>query len=385
MNKDASERETQEKQEDKTPTLLFEHGYALFIGIRYGHWKKGNPLNGTLRDTKDLYDHFTHPQKAAYKPENIILLQEENATKLEILNALATLAAKANQDPNATVIIYYSGHGIKNEHDFFLVPYDFDLLEWLYNKDVEENEVILSTDFAEKIAAIQVKKCLVILDCCHSENIPVERKGVPSFLKGFVEDLDNVLENNVVEKGLATEVKKGKGRVILTSCQANEKSLDLGSNGLFTQVLLECLNGINNIEKDGWVRLTDMIHYIPKTVAERARRHQNNGQSHQQNPVFKRIEDLGAEEFIVCAYDIVQAKGFNKKRLLAAPNTSNISKITELIDNGSFVKTFAELDEIPIDNQFQYNRLKREFSAGLKGIDLLDFAERLKVFINELK
>ena len=227
---------------------------------------------------------------------------------------------------------------------------------------------------------------MVILDCCHSENMSIER-NIPktsAFLEGFVKEIEHSLEIGVVEKGLTNEVKKGTGRVILTSCQANEKSLDLGSNGLFTQVLLECLNGINNIEKDGWVRLIDMIRYIPKTVAERAKKRNYNGKPYQQNPMFKRIDDLGSEEFIICAYDIAQAKGLAKKALPTNKNTTDKKKIMTLIDEGSFSKVFTEMSKMSINNQFQFNRFKNEYSAGIKGIDLLDFAERLKVFIGNL-
>ena len=110
---------------------IFEHGYALFIGIRYGHWSANlSPLDGTLRDISSLKSHFTHPEKAAYKSENVISLTEEAATAKGIINALDQLNQMAKKDAEATVIIYYSGHGETDGKNYFLVPYDFELEKW---------------------------------------------------------------------------------------------------------------------------------------------------------------------------------------------------------------------------------------------------------------
>ncbi len=63
--------------------------------------------------------------------------------------------------------------------------------------------------------------------------------------------------------------------------------------------------------------------------------------------------------------------------------SSNMSKSTilELIEQGDVVQVFNELDKTGLKD-FQYSRFKREFSAGLKGADLLDFIDRLKVYLS---
>jgi Caspase domain len=162
------------------------------------------------------------------------------------------------------------------------VPYDFDLQAY-QNHKLNFDKVILSTTFAAKIAAIKAKKCLVILDCCHSENIPVE-KGLRLIGKSKFA--------TAVDSSLAAMLSNGSGTVLLTSCESNQTALDLGSNGLFTQVLLQCLNGQGNLKNDGWVRLIDLIDFIPKTVAAAAKTHNRN-----QHPVFKRITDLKGDEY----------------------------------------------------------------------------------------
>lgn len=58
--------------------------------------------------------------------------------------------------------------------------------------------------------------------------------------------------------------------------------------------------------------------------------------------------------------------------------------IMTLIDMGKFSKVFEELDQKDIANKFQYNRFKREYQAGLSGVVLMDFVDRLKVFVRGL-
>lgn len=150
----------------------YENGYALLIGIRYGHWP--DHLNGPLNDVKALKEHFVDPFKAAYNSNNIIELKEKDATASGILNALEDLAKMVATNPDATVIIYYSGHGGNFNDKYFLVPYDFNLNEWSIGR-LDESSVVQTSEFAEKINNIKAKKCLIMLDCCHAENIPVEK------------------------------------------------------------------------------------------------------------------------------------------------------------------------------------------------------------------
>lgn len=345
------------------PTPESGQGYALLIGIRYGHWAKMlKPLEGTLKDIEALKKHFTDPTKAGFNSDNVIALTEEKATGQGIRDALDRFAKMVNQDPEASVIIYYAGHGETDKKNYFLVPYDFDLLRWRNDRSYDEDKVVLSKDFAAKIGTIRAKKSLIMLDCCHSENIPLERSLLsgPDFLQGFVDDLDATIEEEQIpaERTLLPALKKGSGKVILTSCEAGETSLDLGTNGLFTTVLLECLNGANNIERDGWVRLLDVMRYVPKTVKEKALRYNvRDGKPHRQNPVFKRIENLSAEEFIICAYDMATVRNLHTApEELPAPQAppapvvepkkeTGVSALETALNEADYVAVIDLLDE----------------------------------------
>lgn len=352
----------------------YEHGYALFIGIRYGHWTNQRPLNGTLNDVDDLNAHFLDAKKAAFNPKNIILLKEEDATREGIEVSFQSLASKIKSDPKASVFVYFTGHGKSHKGNFFLIPYDFSI-EQLEN-NITDSNALLANDFANYVQSLTAKKCLVVLDCCHAEGMLANKKGVAfsNFLDGFVDTVNKSIQNDI-----STELNKGSGTIILTSCESHEESLDVGSNGLFTQVLLECLNGQDNLKKDGWVRLIDVMDYVPKTVKQRALQHR-----HSQSPMFKKIENLKADDFKICAYDIARVKGLNTTTASSVTNSLNKNGLCELLDRGLIDQVFEQLDSRNITQKVQYNRLKREFIAGLTGITLMDFTDRLKVFIGQL-
>jgi hypothetical protein len=349
--------------------------YLLLIGIKYENWNKEHQLTGTLNDVEALRVHFSDTEKAGYEIENIITLTESSATKKGIADALGAIALKMADNPQANLIVYYSGHAETESSDTFLLPYDFKVEEWKYNKlNLADCNPLMSNELALCLDEIKAKKMLIIMDCCHAENTAISKRTKSINFEGLANQLGYSLGASTKTKSLTNSVSKGKGCVLLTSCEADEESLDGKENGLFAEVLLESLNGKGNRKKDGWVRLTDLIDYVPSRVKELAEeRHQ-----HSQNPMFKRIENLSSEEFIICAYDILAHQ--TEESEVKSSNSYN-----SLIDEDRFQELFIQLDN-KIDNhlKFQYNRLKREYSAGLKGINLLDFADRLKVFITQL-
>jgi hypothetical protein len=387
--------------------LTFDNGYALLIGIRYGQFENTTldkaVLEGTLNDVRDLKTHFTNPRKAAYKPENVIALTEGKATTKGILDALDDLACKVENDPDATVILYYSGHGETNGTDYFLVPYDFDAQLWVNSqaKQYNPNTVILSNTFAEKVAAIKAKKLLVILDCCHSAAMPVT-KGFDiqfPFLSNIVQTLNNFFDKSAKSKNLLEKMDEGSGRVIITSCQPTEKSIDLGTNGLFTLTLLKVLGGEENRKKDGYVDIHDINAYVLEQVPKEAQKH-----ARQQHPEITRMERVQGR-FIVCAYDIAKAKGWGQDDVTTSPltpelvvppiepvvnepNMPDFTAIQNAFNQADYPTVIELLDEYFGDKPTpQYSTLKQTIEHYLNQALMPPPAnlQGLKMLINKLK
>jgi len=85
-------------------TQTFSNGYALLAGI-------GADLPVTVNDATALYNLLIDPSCAAYSTEQVALLTETSATRQQILAAFDRLIEQISQNPEATVIVYYSGHG----------------------------------------------------------------------------------------------------------------------------------------------------------------------------------------------------------------------------------------------------------------------------------
>lgn len=384
----------------------FENGYALFIGIAYHHWvEKGEESLSALNDTKMLYDHFTDPKKAAYNPEKIELLSEEKATRTGILEALDRLIEKVDKDKEATAILYYAGHGETVGSDFFLLPYDFNLEKWWDDEKYDEDNVINSTEFAEKVNAIRAKKLLVILDCCHSENMVVTSRGIKKKGSAFLDELTKDLEDKLFETPATTrgvskeklkELNKGRGRAILTSCKADEKSIDIGSNGLFTKVLLECLRGEYKYEKDGWIRFGDLMYVLTKVPKEASKYRDKKSRPYKQHPLLKRAENLEGN-FIICAYNIAKARGLDgngvsdetkgdnddnkskKSKIMEEPNKKE--EAINLIDE-DIEEAFDILDDVDWGNKKgTYNDLCTEYEDRPGNFQLSTFRSKLKRFV----
>ena len=83
---------------------LFDHGYALLVGV-------GADLPMTVQDAIGLQDILTDPQRCAYQDGHVKLLTEERATRQNVLDGLDWLTTLTKDDPKATAIVYFSGHG----------------------------------------------------------------------------------------------------------------------------------------------------------------------------------------------------------------------------------------------------------------------------------
>ena len=105
----------------------FDHGYALVIGVdanAVARWA----LPDVARDASALHAVLVHPQRCAYPGGNVRLLRGNEATRQGILDGLAWLHACIRVDANATAILYYSGHGWRDDSagapDYCTNPYD---------------------------------------------------------------------------------------------------------------------------------------------------------------------------------------------------------------------------------------------------------------------
>lgn len=247
----------------------FTNGYALLIGV-------GADLPVTVKDATALRDVLIDPNCAAYPPAQVTLLTETTATRQNILAAFDQIITQINQNPDATVIIYYSGHGgrIKRTNEYFFVPYGYDPSQ-------RTNTAISGLEFTQKIEAITARKLVVLLDCCHAGGVPALKEPGETFVKSpLPPELLNVLGTR-------------SGRVVVASSREDEYSYTGQPYNAFTDCLLEALQGKAAFHQDGYARILDILVYLFDQVPKRA--------SGPQHPFVNKVLDLG-DNFPLCYY-----------------------------------------------------------------------------------
>lgn len=248
---------------------MFEHGYALLIGVDQN--KVANlALPIVKKDVTKLKEVITHPERCGYLEENVRALSGTEASREKILDGLDWLKGKlgSDADPNQTAFIYYSGHAHREASgDTFLIPYDARFPIRLGG--------LAAKDFAESIDSIRPRRLLVVLDCCHAEGLNVK----------------DAKESGLTSAAVTAEtpgiglLAAGDGRAVLSSSRGGQQSWirSDGQMSVFTYHLVEALTG--HTGRPAWpeVTVTEVMEYVGRTVPATAQSQHRA----EQEPVFR--------------------------------------------------------------------------------------------------
>jgi uncharacterized caspase-like protein len=263
----------------------FSHGYALLIGVGeavYTQWS----LPVTVRDVQAVRAVLIDPALCGYPNDDkhVRLLRDQSATRAAILEGLAWLKDQAAADPEATAVVYYSGHGWLDQVSghYYLVPHDvepFDL----------QRSALAGEDFTRALREVRARRLLVIIDSCHAQGVATSKEAAQP-----VKLPSGLIQVAATEcKGLLEALKRGEGRAVFTSSRGHQISWIRadGSLSVFTHHFLEALQGGGAKVGDTAVRLSDLMGHLSKTVPASAQQMH----SAEQVPFF----DTATEDFPV--------------------------------------------------------------------------------------
>lgn len=172
---------------------------ALIIGIND---YPTSPLRGCVNDAAGLATIMeTHGDGS---PNFDVRLETNVGTKSE----LKTMISELFSGDSDTVLLYFSGHGFLNELGGYLVTPDHKK----YDEGISMDDVLGLANQSRS------KNKIIILDCCHSGSF-----AAPNLGRGAMP----------IEEGIS----------ILTASRADEPSVEINGHGVFTNLLLDALQG----------------------------------------------------------------------------------------------------------------------------------------------
>jgi hypothetical protein len=219
---------------------------GLIVGTSEYEDKKLSRLQAPTGDVSDLADVLQSQEIGNFDSITLRL----NETWSVVQESIARLFAK--KEKNDTLLLYFSGHGIRDE--------DGELYLAVKNTETDFlSATAISASFISRVMdKCSSKRQILILDCCHSGAFAKDAKAMPGTIVGTEEAF----------KG------EGYGRVVLTASDATqyawEGSQILGDpyNSVFTYFLVEGLRtGKADIDLDGLVTPDELYKYIFDRVA----------------------------------------------------------------------------------------------------------------------
>jgi hypothetical protein len=228
--------------------------WAAVIGIN--QYPNARPLkyavNDALAFTRYLKNYIELSE------DHIFFLNEREATKDNILSLLGTkLKRMASRED--TVIIFYAGHGAVETDpsnpdgdgfEKYLLPYDADLND-LFATSISMDEV------RKIFQRIRADRLIFIADTCYS--------GASGGRTMMATKTRANLSDKFYER-----ISRGKGRVIISSCSANEisKEDDNLQHGIFSYYMLEGLKGGADQDGDGIITVSELFSYLSRKVPQ---------------------------------------------------------------------------------------------------------------------
>jgi hypothetical protein len=260
----------------------FDHGYALLIGVgRTAHEPWSLPL--TVKDVEAIKAVLIDPALCSYHDDadHIRLVLDHVATRDGILQGLDWLKGRAEQDHEATALVYYAGHGWlerKGRH-YYLISHEA-------NPSDIAGLALPAETFAAAIQAIGARRLLVVLDCCHAEGMAAASRELgPEPPEGF--------EAAAPSEGLVATLKRGEGRAVYSASRGSQLAYERSdrTQGIYTYHFIEALKGAGTLPGLTEVRLSHLMSHLGQAVPKTVKQQWGTDQT----PYF----NMAAEDFAV--------------------------------------------------------------------------------------
>ena len=218
--------------------------WAVVVGV--AQYKHMPVLRYTDDDAYQVFAFLKSPEGGALPENQVRLLIDEDATRVNIINAMRDIFLRA--DENDVLIFYFSGHGLEGS----FLPFDYDG----YSNQLMHEEV------RNLILQSNAKHKLVVADACHSGGL-LAMRAVP-------------LDPSLSKLYSAFEESSG-GLALLLSSKSEEYSLEDGGlrSGVFSHYLISGLKGSADFDGNKLITIGELFAYVEQKVQAYTARAQN--------------------------------------------------------------------------------------------------------------
>jgi|GEM_PF-1438859 len=246
--------------------------FGVVIGISvYKNLPPKSQLQFADRDATAIRDFLVGPN-GGFKPENVDLLVNDQASQASIFRALGKLQNRASTRDLA--FIFFAGHGFVNSSNQGFV---------LANDSKPDDLVFTAVEmdrFNSLIKNLRARSVVIMTDACHSGTIgDLQNQG------GSSESVVNLSVKNFAE----ASGRKDQTSFILSAASPTQSSWEMGAlqHGLFTYHVLEALSGKADRNQNGVVTSDELYDYVMTNVRRDAEQ-QGHSQVPEYNPRYDR-------------------------------------------------------------------------------------------------
>lgn len=184
----------------------------------------------------------------------------KNANYSNVIQVLDKMFHYVERD--SFVLIYFAGHGHFTENGGYLIPFDYES-----EKEINESCCISFDSINMRIKRKMPNRFLFLLDTCHSgyagKQLDLRKTSSGSTLVS--ESARTKFYSQITEMVNYDESSKNIGRVVFTSCGAQEQStmIEDKRHGLFTYYLC---SGLKGWEKKNEIDVEELIFHVKEQV-----------------------------------------------------------------------------------------------------------------------
>ena len=226
---------------DNKPKLI-----VLAVGI--DHYGPPNDLRFAVKDSSDFLATVSQKKSMSYHSVVPFQLMDQQATLPNIEATFEKMAAITNKDD--TVLIYLSGHGLRESNNFYFIPYQAD-------SDNLSTTALSQDSLKKNIAKLaKTNRIFIFLDSCHSGAVDLD--GISQDVTSF-DKIKHQLGDNVFILAASAENQEAQDQFLL---EGNIKP----DNGLFAYAVLEGLKGNARRVEDNIVDNFGLGTYVQRRI-----------------------------------------------------------------------------------------------------------------------